>query len=273
MSYIFLGTAMSRFINRKTALAVSMEALELPFTPTVFSPFTGGIEVSLEDKSMGGKIIDWIKTLIAKIKAFLGSSIKKFFDQTERRLHGLPKGPMKVKRIEGIKTVLKIPDLAAAGTYSRFVGEARKEILTLVKTLAENHALIYQTAKSGKTEVQLKPINSNITYLDIKVNGHMLQVNTVNSTFTLAVNNSPVEEFRKLISDLKNTTELDGVLNKMTREAEDLVKIAAADEKFVPLAKLAGELSTQVCKLTNIDKLVFMREVNTILDRILKAIK
>ncbi len=264
---------MPRFINRKTALAVSMEALELPFTPTVFCPFTGDIEVSLEDKSMGSKIIDWIKTLIAKIKAFLGSSIKGFFDQTERRLHSLPKGPMKVKRIEGIKTVLKIPELAAAGAYSRFVGEARKEILTLVKALAANHTLIYQTAKSGKTEVQLKPINSDITYLDIKVNGHMLQVNTANSTFTLAVNNSPVEEFRKLISDLKNTTELDGILNKMTQEAGDLVKIAAADEKFVPLAKLAGELSTQVCKLTNIDKLVFMREVNAIIGRILQAIK
>ena len=62
MSYISLRTAMPRYINRKTALAVSMEALELPFTPTVFSPFTGDIEVSLEDKSMGSKIIDWIKT-------------------------------------------------------------------------------------------------------------------------------------------------------------------------------------------------------------------
>lgn len=264
---------MSRFINRKTALAVSMEALELPFTPTTFNAFTGGIEVSLEDKSMSSKIIDWIKTLIAKIKAFLGSSIKSFFDQTERRLHGLPKGPLKVKRIEGIKTVLKIPELAATGTYCRFVGDARKEILTLVKALTENHTLIYQAIKSGKTEVQLKQINPNITYLDIKANGHMLQVNTVNSTFTLAMNNSPVEEFRKLIADLKNTTELDGLLNKMTQEAEDLIKIAGTDQKLVPLAKLAGELSTQVCKLTNIDKLVFLREVNSILDHILKALK
>lgn len=263
---------MSRFINRKTALAVSMEALELPFTPTVFNSFTGGIEVSMEDKSMGSRVLDWVKSIIAKIKEFFSSSIKGFFNQTERRLQGLPKGQMKVKRIEGIKTVLKIPDLAAAGTYSRFVGEARKEILTLVKALADNHTAVYQAVKAGKTEVQLKPINTNITYLDIKANGHMLQVNTVNSTFTLAINNSPVEEFRKLIADLKNTTELDGILNKMTKEAEELIKLAGSDQKFLPLTKLAGELSTQVCKLTNIDKLIFMREVNTILDRILKTL-
>lgn len=260
---------MARFIPRECELTTSMESLIPSTLPQLIrNEFTGQYEVSMEDiGSALAAIKKWFLELGAKIKSLFtadgikvaaarasaSSAAKKAESANNSKPFNVEIGTI----LRGNKGKLTLNE------YRTALVAAQKDIIVLLKTLANNHNTIYSALRNKETTVNLPDIGvQNINrHMDISSNGQTISVTMRAGTISLIMKLSDIPQIGDILDNLasENKTHIDPVLRKVAEENRAIAGMANVDPQ---LMQLAGTLQVQIIKLANICKSVFIAEIN-----------
>ena len=280
MLIIFLDKAMSRYVQRHDALDASMESLIPTNLPVLFkNEFTGEYDVSMEGLSDA-------LAAFKKWLAELGQKIKKLFTTDTVKAAATRMAATNVEKKaesranEGNKNIIRVQfktiiranyEKITLSKYSQYIRASQNEILTLMKSLANNHNTVFHALRSKSSDVSLPDIRTDALnkYMDISSNGSTISVNMAASEVTLSVAPSEIKLFSNLVWVTEvNNNNLNTLLKRVASENQAIIAMDGVDPALV---KLAGTLQVQLIKLANICKLVFLTEINRAITEVGKA--
>ena len=272
---------MTRYVQRHDALAASMESLIPTDLPVLFkNEFTGEYDVSMEGLSDA-------LAAFKKWLAELGQKIKKLFTTDTVKAAATRMAATNVEKKaesranEGNKNIIRVPfktiiranyEKITLSKYSQYIRASQNEILTLMKSLANNHNTVFHALRSKSSDVSLPDIRTDALnkYMDISSNGSTISVNMAASEVTLSVAPSEIKLFSNLVWVTEvNNNNLNTLLKRVASENQAIIAMDGVDPALV---KLAGTLQVQLIKLANICKLVFLTEINRAITEVGKAI-
>lgn len=281
VNYFFLDEVMSRYIQRHDALTASMESLIPTDLPVLFkNEFTGEYDVSMEGLSDA-------LAAFKKWLAELGQKIKKLFTTDTVKAAATRMAATNVEKKaesranEGNKNIIRVQfktiiranyEKITLSKYSQYIRDSQNEILTLMKSLANNHNTVFHALRSKSSDVSLPDIRTDALnkYMDISSNGSTISVNMAASEVTLSVAPSEIKLFSNLVWVTEvNNNNLNTLLKRVASENQAIIAMDGVDPALV---KLAGTLQVQLIKLANICKLVFLTEINRAITEVGKAI-
>ena len=276
----FLDKVMSRYVQRHDALAASMESLIPTDLPVLFkNEFTGEYDVSMEGLSDA-------LAAFKKWLAELGQKIKKLFTTDTVKAAATRMAATNVEKKaesranEGNKNIIRVQfktiiranyEKITLSKYSQYIRASQNEILTLMKSLANNHNTVFHALRSKSSDVSLPDIRTDALnkYMDISSNGSTISVNMAASEVTLSVAPSEIKLFSNLVWVTEvNNNNLNTLLKRVASENQAIIAMDGVDPALV---KLAGTLQVQLIKLANICKLVFLTEINRAITEVGKA--
>ena len=276
----FLDEVMSRYVQRHDALAASMESLIPTDLPVLFkNEFTGEYDVSMEGLSDA-------LAAFKKWLAELGQKIKKLFTTDTVKAAATRMAATNVEKKaesranEGNKNIIRVQfktiiranyEKITLSKYSQYIRASQNEILTLMKSLANNHNTVFHALRSKSSDVSLPDIRTDALnkYMDISSNGSTISVNMAASEVTLSVAPSEIKLFSNLVWVTEvNNNNLNTLLKRVASENQAIIAMDGVDPALV---KLAGTLQVQLIKLANICKLVFLTEINRAITEVGKA--
>ena len=276
----FLDKVMSRYIQRHDALTASMESLIPTDLPVLFkNEFTGEYDVSMEGLSDA-------LAAFKKWLAELGQKIKKLFTTDTVKAAATRMAATNVEKKaesranEGNKNIIRVQfktiiranyEKITLSKYSQYIRASQNEILTLMKSLANNHNTVFHALRSKSSDVSLPDIRTDALnkYMDISSNGSTISVNMAASEVTLSVAPSEIKLFSNLVWVTEvNNNNLNTLLKRVASENQAIIAMDGVDPALV---KLAGTLQVQLIKLANICKLVFLTEINRAITEVGKA--
>ena len=271
---------MTRYVQHHDALAASMESLIPTDLPVLFkNEFTGEYDVSMEGLSDA-------LAAFKKWLAELGQKIKKFFTTDTVKAAATNMAVTNVEKKaesranEGNKNIIRVPfktiiranyEKITLSKYSQYIRASQNEILTLMKSLANNHNTVFHALRSKSSDVSLPDIRTDALnkYMDISSNGSTISVNMAASEVTLSVAPSEIKLFSNLVWVTEvNNNNLNTLLKRVASENQAIIAMDVVDPALV---KLAGTLQVQLIKLANICKLVFLTEINRAITEVGKA--
>ena len=280
MLIIFLDKVMTRYVQRHDALAASMESLIPTDLPVLFkNEFTGEYDVSMEGLSDA-------LAAFKKWLAELGQKIKKLFTTDTVKAAATRMAATNVEKKaesranEGNKNIIRVQfktiiranyEKITLSKYSQHILASQNEILTLMKSLANNHNTVFHALRSKSSDVSLPDIRTDALnkYMDISSNGSTISVNMAASEVTLSVAPSEIKLFSNLVWVTEvNNNNLNTLLKRVASENQAIIAMDGVDPALV---KLAGTLQVQLIKLANICKLVFLTEINRAITEVGKA--
>ena len=280
MLIIFLDKVMTRYVQRHDALAASMESLIPTDLPVLFkNEFTGEYDVSMEGLSDA-------LAAFKKWLAELGQKIKKLFTTDTVKVAATRMAATNVEKKaesranEGNKNIIRVQfktiiranyEKITLSKYSQYIRASQNEILTLMKSLANNHNTVFHALRSKSSDVSLPDIRTDALnkYMDISSNGSTISVNMAASEVTLSVAPSEIKLFSNLVWVTEvNNNNLNTLLKRVASENQAIIAMDGVDPALV---KLAGTLQVQLIKLANICKLVFLTEINRAITEVGKA--
>lgn len=280
MLIIFLDKVMTRYVQRHDALAASMESLIPTDLPVLFkNEFTGEYDVSMEGLSDA-------LAAFKKWLAELGQKIKKLFTTDTVKAAATRMAATNVEKKaesranEGNKNIIRVQfktiiranyEKITLSKYSQYIRASQNEILTLMKSLANNHNTVFHALRSKSSDVSLPDIRTDALnkYMDISSNGSTISVNMAASEVTLSVAPSEIKLFSNLVWVTEvNNNNLNTLLKRVASENQAIIAMDGVDPALV---KLAGTLQVQLIKLANICKLVFLTEINRAITEVGKA--
>ncbi len=276
----FLDKVMSRYVQRHDALTASMESLIPTDLPVLFkNEFTGEYDVSMEGLSDA-------LAAFKKWLAELGQKIKKLFTTDTVKAAATRMAATNVEKKaesranEGNKNIIRVQfktiiranyEKITLSKYSQYIRASQNEILTLMKSLANNHNTVFHALRSKSSDVSLPDIRTDALnkYMDISSNGSTISVNMAASEVTLSVAPSEIKLFSNLVWVTEvNNNNLNTLLKRVASENQAIIAMDGVDPALV---KLAGTLQVQLIKLANICKLVFLTEINRAITEVGKA--
>ena len=276
----FLDKVMTRYVQRHDALAASMESLIPTDLPVLFkNEFTGEYDVSMEGLSDA-------LAAFKKWLAELGQKIKKLFTTDTVKAAATRMAATNVEKKaesranEGNKNIIRVQfktiiranyEKITLSKYSQYIRASQNEILTLMKSLANNHNTVFHALRSKSSDVSLPDIRTDALnkYMDISSNGSTISVNMAASEITLSVAPSEIKLFSNLVWVTEvNNNNLNSILKRVASENQAIIAMDGVDPALV---KLAGTLQVQLIKLANICKLVFLTEINRAITEVGKA--
>lgn len=276
----FLDKVMTRYVQRHDALAASMESLIPTDLPVLFkNEFTGEYDVSMEGLSDA-------LAAFKKWLAELGQKIKKLFTTDTVKAAATRMAATNVEKKaesranEGNKNIIRVQfktiiranyEKITLSKYSQYIRASQNEILTLMKSLANNHNTVFHALRSKSSDVSLPDIRTDALnkYMDISSNGSTISVNMAASEVTLSVAPSEIKLFSNLVWVTEvNNNNLNSILKRVASENQAIIAMDGVDPALV---KLAGTLQVQLIKLANICKLVFLTEINRAITEVGKA--
>ncbi len=276
----FLDEVMSRYVQRHDALTASMESLIPTDLPVLFkNEFTGEYDVSMEGLSDA-------LAAFKKWLAELGQKIKKLFTTDTVKAAATRMAATNVEKKaesranEGNKNIIRVQfktiiranyEKITLSKYSQYIRASQNEILTLMKSLANNHNTVFHALRSKSSDVSLPDIRTDALnkYMDISSNGSTISVNMAASEVTLSVAPSEIKLFSNLVWVTEvNNNNLNTLLKRVASENQAIIAMDGVDPALV---KLAGTLQVQLIKLANICKLVFLTEINRAITEVGKA--
>ena len=276
----FLDEVMSRYVQRHDALTASMESLIPTDLPVLFkNDFTGEYDVSMEGLSDA-------LAAFKKWLAELGQKIKKLFTTDTVKAAATRMAATNVEKKaesranEGNKNIIRVQfktiiranyEKITLSKYSQYIRASQNEILTLMKSLANNHNTVFHALRSKSSDVSLPDIRTDALnkYMDISSNGSTISVNMAASEVTLSVAPSEIKLFSNLVWVTEvNNNNLNTLLKRVASENQAIIAMDGVDPALV---KLAGTLQVQLIKLANICKLVFLTEINRAITEVGKA--
>lgn len=276
----FLDEVMSRYVQRHDALTASMESLIPTDLPVLFkNEFTGEYDVSMEGLSDA-------LAAFKKWLAELGQKIKKLFTTDTVKVAATRMAATNVEKKaesranEGNKNIIQVQfktiiranyEKITLSKYSQYIRASQNEILTLMKSLANNHNTVFHALRSKSSDVSLPDIRTDALnkYMDISSNGSTISVNMAASEVTLSVAPSEIKLFSNLVWVTEvNNNNLNTLLKRVASENQAIIAMDGVDPALV---KLAGTLQVQLIKLANICKLVFLTEINRAITEVGKA--
>ena len=276
----FLDKVMTRYVQRHDALAASMESLIPTELPVLFkNEFTGEYDVSMEGLSDA-------LAAFKKWLAELGQKIKKLFTTDTVKAAATRMAATNVEKKaesranEGNKNIIRVQfktiiranyEKITLSKYSQYIRASQNEILTLMKSLANNHNTVFHALRSKSSDVSLPDIRTDALnkYMDISSNGSTISVNMAASEVTLSVAPSEIKLFSNLVWVTEvNNNNLNTLLKRVASENQAIIAMDGVDPALV---KLAGTLQVQLIKLANICKLVFLTEINRAITEVGKA--
>ena len=276
----FLDEVMSRYVQRHDALTASMESLIPTDLPVLFkNEFTGEYDVSMEGLSDA-------LAAFKKWLAELGQKIKKLFTTDTVKAAATRMAATNVEKKaesranEGNKNIIQVQfktiiranyEKITLSKYSQYIRASQNEILTLMKSLANNHNTVFHALRSKSSDVSLPDIRTDALnkYMDISSNGSTISVNMAASEVTLSVAPSEIKLFSNLVWVTEvNNNNLNTLLKRVASENQAIIAMDGVDPALV---KLAGTLQVQLIKLANICKLVFLTEINRAITEVGKA--
>ena len=276
----FLDEVMSRYVQRHDALTASMESLIPTDLPVLFkNEFTGEYDVSMEGLSDA-------LAAFKKWLAELGQKIKKLFTTDTVKAAATRMAATNVEKKaesranEGNKNIIRVQfktiiranyEKITLSKYSQYIRASQNEILTLMKSLANNHNTVFHALRSKSSDVSLPDIRTDALnkYMDISSNGSTISVNMAASEVTLSVAPSEIKLFSNLVWVTEvNNNNLNTLLKRVASENQAIIAMDGVDPALV---KLAGTLQVQLIKLANICKLVFLTEINRTITEVGKA--
>lgn len=276
----FLDKVMTRYVQRHDALAASMESLIPTDLPVLFkNEFTGEYDVSMEGLSDA-------LAAFKKWLAELGQKIKKLFTTDTVKAAATRMAATNVEKKaesranEGNKNIIRVQfktiiranyEKITLSKYSQYIRASQNEILTLMKSLANNHNTVFHALRSKSSDVSLPDIRTDALnkYMDISSNGSTISVNMAASEVTLSVAPSEIKLFSNLVWVTEvNNNNLNTLLKRVASENQAIIAMDGVDPALV---KLAGTLQVQLIKLANICKLVFLTEINRAITEVGKA--
>ncbi len=271
---------MSRYVQRHDALTASMESLIPTDLPVLFkNEFTGEYDVSMEGLSDA-------LAAFKKWLAELGQKIKKLFTTDTVKAAATRMAATNVEKKaesranEGNKNIIRVQfktiiranyEKITLSKYSQYIRASQNEILTLMKSLANNHNTVFHALRSKSSDVSLPDIRTDALnkYMDISSNGSTISVNMAASEVTLSVAPSEIKLFSNLVWVTEvNNNNLNTLLKRVASENQAIIAMDGVDPALV---KLAGTLQVQLIKLANICKLVFLTEINRAITEVGKA--
>lgn len=280
MLIIFLDEVMSRYVQRHDALTASMKSLIPTDLPVLFkNEFTGEYDVSMEGLSDA-------LAAFKKWLAELGQKIKKLFTTDTVKAAATRMAATNVEKKaesranEGNKNIIRVQfktiiranyEKITLSKYSQYIRASQNEILTLMKSLANNHNTVFHALRSKSSDVSLPDIRTDALnkYMDISSNGSTISVNMAASEVTLSVAPSEIKLFSNLVWVTEvNNNNLNTLLKRVASENQAIIAMDGVDPALV---KLAGTLQVQLIKLANICKLVFLTEINRAITEVGKA--
>ena len=276
----FLDKVMTRYVQRHDALAASMESLIPTDLPVLFkNEFTGEYDVSMEGLSDA-------LAAFKKWLAELGQKIKKLFTTDTVKAAATRMAATNVEKKaesranEGNKNIIRVQfktiiranyEKITLSKYSQYIRASQNEILTLMKSLANNHNTVFHALRSKSSDVSLPDIRTDALnkYMDISSNGSTISVNMAASEVTLSVAPSEIKLFSNLVWVTEvNNNNINTLLKRVASENQAIIAMDGVDPALV---KLAGTLQVQLIKLANICKLVFLTEINRAITEVGKA--
>lgn len=276
----FLDKVMTRYVQRHDALTASMESLIPTDLPVLFkNEFTGEYDVSMEGLSDA-------LAAFKKWLAELGQKIKKLFTTDTVKAAATRMAATNVEKKaesranEGNKNIIRVQfktiiranyEKITLSKYSQYILASQNEILTLMKSLANNHNTVFHALRSKSSDVSLPDIRTDALnkYMDISSNGSTISVNMAASEVTLSVAPSEIKLFSNLVWVTEvNNNNLNTLLKRVASENQAIIAMDGVDPALV---KLAGTLQVQLIKLANICKLVFLTEINRAITEVGKA--
>lgn len=276
----FLDKVMTRYVQRHDALAASMESLIPTDLPVLFkNEFTGEYDVSMEGLSDA-------LAAFKKWLAELGQKIKKLFTTDTVKAAATRMAATNVEKKaesranEGNKNIIRVQfktiiranyEKITLSKYSQYIRASQNEILTLMKSLANNHNTVFHALRSKSSDVSLPDIRTDALnkYMDISSNGSTISVNMAASEITLSVAPSEIKLFSNLVWVTEvNNNNINTLLKRVASENQAIIAMDGVDPALV---KLAGTLQVQLIKLANICKLVFLTEINRAITEVGKA--
>ena len=277
----FLDKVMSRYVQRHDALTASMESLIPTDLPVLFkNEFTGEYDVSMEGLSDAlAAFKKWLAELGQKIKKLFTTDTVKAaatnmaVTNVEKKAESRAgEGNKNIIRVQ-FKTIIRANyEKITLSKYSQYIRASQNEILTLMKSLANNHNTVYHALRSKSSDVSLPDIRTDALnkYMDISSNGSTISVNMAASEVTLSVAPSEIKLFSNLVWVTEvNNNNLNTLLKRVASENQAIIAMDGVDPALV---KLAGTLQVQLIKLANICKLVFLTEINRAITEVGKAI-
>lgn len=276
----FLDEVMSRYVQRHDALTASMESLIPTDLPVLFkNEFTGEYDVSMEGLSDAlAAFKKWLAELGQKIKKLFTTDTVKAA-ATRMAATNVEK-KAEIRANEGNKNIIRVQfktiiranyEKITLSKYSQYIRASQNEILTLMKSLANNHNTVFHALRSKSSDVSLPDIRTDALnkYMDISSNGSTISVNMAASEVTLSVAPSEIKLFSNLVWVTEvNNNNLNTLLKRVASENQAIIAMDGVDPALV---KLAGTLQVQLIKLANICKSVFLTEINRAITEVGKA--
>lgn len=276
----FLDEVMSRYVQRHDALTASMESLIPTDLPVLFkNEFTGEYDVSMEGLSDAlAAFKKWLAELGQKIKKLFttdtvkAAATRMAATNVEKKAESRAnEGNKNIIRVQ-FKTIIRADyEKITLSKYSQYIRASQNEILTLMKSLANNHNTVFHALRSKSSDVSLPDIRTDALnkYMDISSNGSTISVNMAASEVTLSVAPSEIKLFSNLVWVTEvNNNNLNTLLKRVASENQAIIAMDGVDPALV---KLAGTLQVQLIKLANICKLVFLTEINRAITEVGKA--
>lgn len=272
---------MPRYVQRQDDFTTSMESLIPTDLPVLFkNEFTGEYDVSME--GLTEALASFKKWLIE-----LGQKIKKLFTvdsvkaaSTNLAVSNLEKKTENQQSEQGTK-IIRVPfktiiranyEKITLSKYSQYILASQNEILTIMKSLANNHNTVFHALRNKTTDVNLPDVRTDALnkYMDITSNGSTISVNMAASEISLSVAPSEIKLFSELVKKVteNNNNNLSTILKRVASENQAIVAMDGVDPTLV---KLAGSIQVQLIKLANISKLVFVTEINRAITEVGKA--
>jgi AGZA family xanthine/uracil permease-like MFS transporter len=223
---------------------------------------------------------------VKKWLAELGQKIKKLFTTDTVKAAATRMAATNVEKKaesranEGNKNIIRVQfktiiranyEKITLSKYSQYIRASQNEILTLMKSLANNHNTVFHALRSKSSDVSLPDIRTDALnkYMDISSNGSTISVNMAASEVTLSVAPSEIKLFSNLVWVTEvNNNNLNTLLKRVASENQAIIAMDGVDPALV---KLAGTLQVQLIKLANICKLVFLTEINRAITEVGKA--
>ena len=224
---------------------------------------------------------------LKKWLAELGQKIKKLFTTDTVKAAATRMAATNVEKKaesranEGNKNIIRVQfktiiranyEKITLSKYSQYIRDSQNEILTLMKSLANNHNTVFHALRSKSSDVSLPDIRTDALnkYMDISSNGSTISVNMAASEITLSVAPSEIKLFSDLVTKVTdvNNNNLNSILKRVASENQAIIAMDGVDPALV---KLAGTLQVQLIKLANICKLVFLTEINRAITEVGKA--
>lgn len=276
----FLDKVMTRYVQRHDALAASMESLIPTDLPVLFkNEFTGEYDVSMEGLSDAlAAFKKWLAELGQKIKKLFttdtvkAAATRMAATNVEKKVESRAnEGNKNIIRVQ-FKTIIRANyEKITLSKYSQYIRASQNEILTLMKSLANNHNTVFHALRSKSSDVSLPDIRTDALnkYMDISSNGSTISVNMAASEVTLSVAPSEIKLFSNLVWVTEvNNNNLNTLLKRVASENQAIIAMDGVDPALV---KLAGTLQVQLIKLANICKSVFLTEINRAITEVGKA--